>query len=147
MTLKQRIEQDLLVCMRNRDEIGRNTLRMIIAAIKLFEVGKSSSIDDETLTNIIQKEIKIRKDSIIEFEKGKREDLINSTNKEISFLEKYLPKQLTDLEIETVLKKTIVEVGATSAADMGKVMKAALPQFAGQASSDRVSRIVRNLLS
>ena len=144
MTLKQQLEQDLLDNMRKKDEIGRNTLRMIIAAIKLFEVEKNTPIDDQSLSNIIQKEIKIRRDSIIEFEKGKRDDLIESTNKEIAFLEKYLPKQLSDLEIEEIIKSTIAEVGAKTPSDMGKVMKAALPRLSGQASSDRVSRIVKN---
>lgn len=147
MSLKQQLEQDLLQCMRSKDEIGRNTLRMVIAAIKLFEIEKSTPIDDQILSNIIQKEIKIRKDSILEFEKGKRADLIDSTNREISFLEKYLPKQLSDREIEDILKKIISEVGASTSADIGKVMKVSLPQLASQASSDRVSRIVRMLLS
>jgi uncharacterized protein len=147
MALKHQIEQDLLECMRSKDEIGRNTLRMVIAAIKMFEIEKKTSIDDQSLSNIIQKEIKIRRDSIVEFEKGKRDDLIDSTNREISFLEKYLPKQLSDSEIEEILKKAISEVGASTPADMGKVMKVVLPKVAGQASSDRVSRIVRILLS
>jgi len=147
MALKHQIEQDLLDCMRSKDEIGRNTLRMVIAAIKMFEIEKKTSIDDQSLSNIIQKEIKIRRDSIVEFEKGKRDDLIDSTNREISFLEKYLPKQLSDSEIEEILKKAISEVGASTPADMGKVMKVVLPKVAGQASSDRVSRIVRILLS
>lgn len=147
MALKHQIEQDLLDCMRSKDEIGRNTLRMVIAAIKMFEIEKKTPIDDQSLSNIIQKEIKIRRDSIVEFEKGKRDDLIDSTNREISFLEKYLPKQLSDSEIEEILKKAISEVGASTPADMGKVMKVVLPKVAGQASSDRVSRIVRILLS
>jgi uncharacterized protein YqeY len=147
MALKQQIEQDLLDCMRRKDEIGRNTLRMVIAAIKIFEIEKKTPIDDQSLSNIIQKEIKIRRDSIIDFEKGKRDDLINTTNREISFLEKYLPEQLSDSEIEEILKKAISEVSASTPADMGKVMKVVLPKVAGQASSDRVSRIVRILLS
>jgi len=147
MALKQQIEQDLLDCMRSKDEIGRNTLRMVIAGIKMFEIEKKTTIDDQSLSNIIQKEIKIRRDSIVEFEKGKRNDLIDSTNREISFLEKYLPKQLSDSEIEEILKKAISELGASTAADMGKVMKVVLPKVAGKASSDRVSRIVRILLS
>jgi uncharacterized protein len=147
MALKQQLEQDLLDCMRSKDELGRNTLRMVIAAIKMFEIEKSAPIEDQTVSNIIQKEIKTRRDSIVEFEKGKRDDLINLANKEISFLEKYLPKQLSDSEIEEILKIAIVEVGATTPADMGKVMKTVLPKVAGLASSDRVSRIVRLLLS
>jgi len=146
MTLKQKIEQDLLDFMRSKDEIGRNTLRMVIAAIKLFEVEKSSPIDDQALLSIIQKEIKIRRDSVVEFEKGKRADLIDSTNKEILILEHYLPKQLSDAEIEEIVRAAKIETGASSISDMGKVMKSALPVVAGRASSDRVSQIVRKLL-
>lgn len=146
MTLKQRIEQDLLDFMRSKDEIGRNTLRMVIAAIKLFEVEKSSPIDDQALLSIIQKEIKIRRDSVVEFEKGKRVDLIDSTSKEIAILEHYLPKQLSDAEIEEIVRAAKIETGASSIGDMGKVMKSALSVVAGRAASDRVSQVVRKLL-
>jgi uncharacterized protein YqeY len=148
MALKQQIEQDLLDAMRVKDEIRRNTLRMVIAAVKLHEVEKSkTAIDDATLLAIIQKEIKSRRDSLTEFEKGKRQDLIEATSMEIAVLEKYLPKQLSSAEIEGIVKQSIAEVGATSPADMGKVMKAVLGKVAGQAPSDIVSKVVRSLLT
>jgi uncharacterized protein YqeY len=148
MSLKQQIEQELLDAMRTKDEIRRNTLRMVIAAVKLFEVEKTkSTIDDAALLAIIQKEIKTRRDSLVEFEKGKRQDLIETTNKEIAVLEKYLPRQLSSTEVEAIVKQSIAEVGATSPADMGKVMKVVLPKIAGQAPSDIVSKVVRSLLS
>ncbi len=148
MSLKQQIEQELLDAMRTKDEIRRNTLRMVIAAVKLFEVEKTkSTIDDAALLAIIQKEIKTRRDSLVEFEKGKRQDLIETTNNEIAVLEKYLPRQLSSTEVEAIVKQSIAEVGATSPADMGKVMKVVLPKIAGQAPSDIVSKVVRSLLS
>ncbi len=148
MSLKQQLEQELLDAMRTKDEIRRNTLRMVIAAVKLFEVEKTkSTIDDATLLAIIQKEIKTRRDSLVEFEKGKRQDLIETTNKEIAVLEKYLPRQLSSTEVEAIVKQSIAEVGATSPADMGKVMKVILPKIAGQAPSDVISKVVRSLLS
>jgi len=147
MSLKNQIEQDLLESMRTKNEIGRNTLRLVISSIKMFEIEKSITADDSAVLGIIQKEIKSRRDSVIEFEKGKRNDLIETTNKEISLLEKYLPQQLSEDEIEVLVKKVVLETGATSPTDMGKVMKVVLPLVAGKASSDKVSMIVRKILN
>jgi len=147
MSLKNQIEQDLLESMRTKNEIGRNTLRLVISSIKMFEIEKSITADDSAVLGIIQKEIKSRRDSVIEFEKGKRIDLIETTNREISLLEKYLPQQLSEEEIEVLVKKVVFETGATSPTDMGKVMKGVLPFVAGKASSDKVSMIVRKILN
>jgi uncharacterized protein len=147
MSLKHQLEQDLLDSMRAKNEIGRNTLRMVISSVKMYEIEKSSEIDDASVLGIIQKEIKTRRDSLVEFEKGKRNDLIETTNKEIVILEKYLPKQLSDIEIEQLVKKIVIETGASTPADIGKVMKGVLPLLAGKAPSDRVSIIVRKVLS
>lgn len=146
MSLKHQLEQDLLDSMRTKNEIGRNTLRMVISSVKMFEIERSIEIDDASVLGIIQKEIKIRRDSLLEFEKGKRNDLIETTNKEINFLEKYLPSQLSDPEIEELVKKVVEETNASSLADIGKVMKGVLPLLAGKAPSDKVSFIVRKIL-
>lgn len=146
-TLKQQLESDLLGCMREKDEVGKNTLRMLLSAIKLNEIDKSIKIDDTGVLTLVQKEIKTRRESIVEFQKGNRQDLVDSAQKEIVFLEKYLPKQLTDSEVEKYVMQAIHEVGATAMADMGKVMKIVLPKISGQASSDRISMKVRELLS
>ncbi len=147
MALKERIEQDLLEYMRQKDEIGRNTLRMVISAMKLFEVEKKTTIDDQLLISLVQKEIKNRNDSITDFEKGKRYDLIETTRKEINILEKYLPEQMSDGQIEKIILATIIETQAVSIADMGKVMKNVLSKIAGQASSDKISQLVRKKLT
>jgi uncharacterized protein YqeY len=147
MPLKQKIEQDLLDFMRSKNEIGRNTLRMVIASIKMFEIEKSSSIDDSSIMAIIQKEIKTRRDSITDFAKGNRQDLIETALSEISILESYLPKQLSDSEVEQEVKGIINEIGASSPADIGKVMKVVIPKLAGKTSSDKISQAVRKLLS
>jgi hypothetical protein len=146
MALKERIEQDLLEYMRQKDEIGRNTLRMVISAMKLFEVEKKTTIDDQLLISLVQKEIKNRNDSITDFEKGNRYDLIETTRKEINILEKYLPEQMSDGQIEKIILATILETQAVSIADMGKVMKNVLSKIAGQASSDKISQLVRENL-
>jgi len=147
MSLKLQLENDLHEFMRSKNEIGRNTLRMVLSSLKLFEIEKSIQADDTVVLSIIQKEIKIRRDSLIEFEKGNRQDLIDLTNKEIGVLLKYLPKQLDDEEIEKIVSQCITELGATSLADMGKVMKTTLPLISGKAPSDKVSLIVRKKLS
>jgi uncharacterized protein len=147
MSIKHQLEQDLLESMRTKNEIGRNTLRMVISSVKMYEIEKSTEADDTSVLGIIQKEIKSRRDSLVEFEKGKRNDLIETTNKEISILEKYLPAQLSDSEIELLVKKVVLETGASSPMDIGKVMKEVLPLVTGKAPSDKVSLIVRKVLS
>lgn len=147
LTLKQKIESDLLENMRSKNEIGKNTLRMLLSSIKLFEIDKSIKIDDSSVLSLIQKEIKTRRDSVNDFQKGNRQDLVDSTLSEIAFLEQYLPRQLSDPEIETIVRTAIDEVGAKVPSEMGSVMKVILPRISGQASSDRVSKIVRDLLS
>jgi uncharacterized protein len=146
MSLKYQLEQDLLDSMRTKNEICRNTLRMVISSVKMFEIEKSTQADDPTVLGIIRKEIKLRRDSLAEFEKGKRFDLFDTTNKEINFLEKYLPTQMSDIEIEECVKKVVAETGASTFKDIGKVMKVALPLLAGKAPSDKVSLIVRSFL-
>lgn len=146
-TLKQKIESDLLDNMRSKNEVGKNTLRMLLSSIKLFEIDKSTTIDDSGILSLIQKEIKSRRDSINDFQKGNRHDLVDSTMSEIIFLENYLPRQLSDQEINKIVSDAINEVNASTPADTGKVMKIVLPRTTGQAPSDRVSKIVRDLLS
>lgn len=147
LTLKQKIESDLLDSMRSKNEVGKNTLRMLLSAIKLYEIDKSTAIDDSGVLSLIQKEIKTRKDSVNDFQKGNRQDLVDSTMSEIAFLEQYLPRQLSDSEVETIVREAINEVGAKTPSEMGSVMKVILPRISGQASADRVSKIVRELLS
>ncbi len=146
MGIKQQIELDLHNFMRSKNEIGRNTLRLVIAAIKMYEIEKAKQVEDAIVLNIIQKEIKIRRDTLVDFAKANRQDLITSTNNEIIVLEKYLPIQLSDPEIEEIVQKAISDLGIVSPSEMGKVMKTVLPLLSGKASADRVSQIVRNNL-
>jgi uncharacterized protein len=147
MSLKQQLEQDLLGFMRTKDEVGRNTLRLVISSIKLAEIENKTSITDDSILGILQKEIKIRRDSSVEFEKGQRQDLVATTAKEIEIMEKYLPLQMTDVEIEQFVKQLIDELGVSSPSDMGKVMKIVIPKLTGKAPSDKVSLVVRKILS
>jgi len=145
-SLKQKIESDLLENMRSKNEVGKNTLRMLLSSIKLYEIEKLTTIDDIGVLSLIQKELKSRRDSINDFQKGNRQDLVDSTMSEIIFLETYLPRQLSDQEIEKIVVAAIEEVSASTPSDMGKVMKIVLPRTTGQAPSDRVGKIVRDIL-
>jgi uncharacterized protein YqeY len=145
-SLKEKFNNLLHEAMKNRDDVARDTMRLLLTNLKLLEVEKKQTLDDTAILALIQKEIKSRHESIEEFKKGNRQDLVERSQAEIKVLEQFLPKQLSDEEVKAIVTATVAEVGATSMADMGKVMKAALPKMQGQAASDRVSAMVKELL-
>lgn len=146
MDLKTNLENDLKDAMRSSHEVKRRTLRMVLSAIKLAEIEKSGKLEEAALLSILQKEIKSRKEAIAEAERAHRSDLIQENLAEIHILEAYLPKQMEESELRTIVQATIQELGATSPADMGKVIKAVLPKIQGRAPNDKVSLMVRQLL-
>lgn len=146
MSLRDKVSQHLLDAMRGGEEVKKQTLRLILAAIKLAEVGRAESISDSEVIAIIQKEIKVRREAISDAEKANRTDLISSNQAEITFLENYLPSQMSECELEELTKSVIEETGASGIADMGKVMKTLLPKIQGRALNDQVSQMVRKLL-
>jgi uncharacterized protein YqeY len=145
-SLKEKFSNLLHEAMKNRDDVARDTMRLLLTNLKLLEVEKKQTLDDTAILALIQKEIKSRHESIEEFKKGNRQDLVERSQAEIKVLEQFLPKQLSDEEVKAIVTATVAEVGATSMSDMGKVMKAALPKMQGQAASDRVSAMVKELL-
>jgi uncharacterized protein YqeY len=147
MLTKKTFEEALHEAMRQKDEIAKNTYKILLSSIKMIEIEKGNTADDATIQTILQKEIKMRKESINEFQKGDRNDLINLAEIEITLLEKFLPAQLSDEEIKIFASEAIKEVGASLPSDMGKVMKILVPKLAGKASADRISASVRSLLS
>lgn len=144
--LKEKFNSTLHDAMRSQDEITRNTMRLILTSLKLAEVEKKQELDDTAVLALVQKEIKSRHESILDFKKGNREDLVVVTEKEIKVLEQFLPKQLTDDELKEIVSNAISETGAVNPSDMGKVMKIVIPKVQGQAASDRISNMVRELL-
>lgn len=144
--MKTKFNDLLHESMKNHDEISRNTMRMILTNLKLAEVEKRQELDDAAILSLVQKEIKSRVESIQDFKKGGRNDLIETTEKEIKVLEQFLPKQLSDEELKTIIDAAIKETNASTPADMGKVMKLTIPQVQGRASSDRISSMVKELL-
>ena len=120
---------------------------MVRAGILQIEKDKGIELTDEQIIELISKEVKKRKDSIADYEKGGREDLVNQINEEISYLEKYLPKQLTEEEITVIVKQIIAELGATTMKDMGKVMKAAQEKMGVTADGKTINKVVKENLA
>ena len=145
--LKEKLMDDLKDAMKEKDEIKKNTVQMVRAAILQIEKDKGIEVTDEMIVDIIAKEVKKRKDAQVEFEKGGREDLISQNQKEIVVLSSYLPKQLSIEEIEEIVKCVISEVGATSLKDMGMVMKASKEKIGAAADGKSINEAVKKLLS
>lgn len=145
--LKIKLNELLHEAMKSKDEVTRDTIRMVLTSLKLTEVEKKQELDDAGILGLIQKEIKMRHESIVDFKKGGRQDLVDRAEKEIKVLEQFLPKQLSDEELNALIQAAISESGAVAMTDMGKVMKIVIPQVKGQASSDRISGMVKEILS
>ena len=144
--LKEKLLEDLKNAMKEKNTNKKNAVQMVRTAILQIEKDKGIIMTDEQIINIIAKEVKTRKDSLAEFEKGNRQDLIDQTNEEIAVLEEYLPKQLTDKELEEIVSKIVTELGATNMKDMGKVMKEAKVQIGAKADGKRINEMVKKIL-
>lgn len=145
MSLKDILMEDLKDAMRNKDTIKKNTITLVRAAIQNEEIAsKKDALSDEEIIGIISKEVKERRGAIEEFKKGDRQDLVEESEKEIEFLLKYLPEQLTKEELENIVKEVIEDVGATSLKDMGKIMGSIMPKIKGRADGNMVNEIVQD---
>lgn len=144
--LKEKLLEDLKSAMKEKDEIKKNTVQMVRAAILQVEKDKGVTLEDNQVLDIIAKESKKRKDSLADFEKSGREDLISSVKKEIEILSQYLPKQLSKEEIATIVKDIIEQTGATSIKDMGIVMKEAKQKMGASADGKTINEVVKELL-
>lgn len=149
MALKNQIQQDMLASMKAQDEIRLSALRMLKAAILKWEVSGSEKKEatDEDVLQIINKEVKQRKDSIEQFKNGNRPELAEKEEKEMVILQAYLPAQLTEAEILNLAKDAVAESGAASKADIGKVMGKLMPKVKGRADGALVNKVVNGLLS
>ena len=146
MSLKDRLLEDMKSAMKEKDTIRKSTITMVRAAILQKEKDEKVKLDDAGVVGIIAKEVKQRRDSIPDFERGNRPDLVDELNTEINILMEYLPQQLTEKEIEKIVVQTISEVGATGMKDMGKVMGALMPRLKGRADGKLINEIVRKHL-
>jgi len=133
--------------MKERDELRKRTLRMVVTSFKLAEVERQDDLDEPAVLGLIQKEVKSRQESVEEAKQAGRDDLVESTQAEIEVLKEYLPQALSENELRDLIQQTIDEVGAAGPADMGKVMKAIMPHIQGRADGKMVSELVRGSLS
>ena len=149
MNLEQKVMADMKDAMKAKDEAGLRSLRAIKAAIIIAKTaeGAGGEIKEEEETRLLQKLVKQRRDSLEIFQKQNRPDLAQKEQEEIAIIEKFLPAQLSDEELRAEVQAVIAEVGATSAADMGKVMGAATKRLAGRADGKAVSAAVKELLA
>lgn len=145
--LKEKLLEDLKDAMKTKNVNKKNAVQMVRTAILQIEKDKGIEVSDEQILGIVAKEVKTRKDAIAEYEQANREDLIEKANEEIKALEEYLPKQLTDEELVTEVKKVIEKLNATSMKDMGPVMKEAKATIGAQADGKRINEVVKNLLA
>lgn len=147
MTLKETLNNRLKDAMRASDEDGKRIYRMALSSIKYVEKEQGKELNEEDTLQIIQKEIKIRRESLSEALKSGREEAAAEAQKDIEVLETLLPKQMSPEEVKDVVSAAIAEIGASVPADMGKVMKAVMPKLKGLADSSLISKTVKELLS
>ena len=145
--LKEKLLEDLKDAMKTKYVNKKNAVQMVRTAILQIEKDKGIEVSDEQILGIVAKEVKTRKDAIAEYEQANREDLIEKANEEITALEEYLPKQLTDEELVAEVKKVIEKLNATSMKDMGPVMKEAKATIGAQADGKRINEVVKSLLA
>jgi uncharacterized protein YqeY len=146
MTTKDALNNALKESLKSGDDLQKNTVRMALAAIKQIEIDKRIVLDETGIASILQKEVKSRRESIMDAQKANRPETIITLEKEISILESFLPKQMDKFEIEAIVKNAIAELDAKTPADMGKVMKLVMTQVQGRASGDLISSVVREML-
>jgi len=147
VTLKERITEDMKAAMRAGEKERLSTIRMVQAAIKQREVDERVTLDDAQVLAVLEKMIKQRRESVVQFEQGGRADLAAREQTEIELLQSYLPAQLSDAEIESIIREAIATTGAASVKDMGKVMGVVKSQAAGRADMGAVSARIKAALS
>lgn len=145
--LKEKLLEDLKECMKTKNTVRKNAIQMVRTAILQVEKDNQVSLEDNQIIEIIAKESKKRKDSLEDYEKSGREDLIAQVKEEIEILSEYLPKQLSEEELEQIIKEIIQQENATSMKDMGKVMKSAKEKIGARSDGKTINEIVKRLLS
>lgn len=142
-----KIKEDIVTALKEKDTLKLQTLRGIKGEVDLEHINKKVEINDDLVITVLTRGIKTRKESIVEFEKGNREDLINKTTDEINLLQTYLPAQLSDEEINKVLDDAFNKVNPTSAKEMGLIMREVTPLLKGKADMGKVSALIKERLS
>jgi len=146
MTLKEQLKSDMKDAMRAKEIVKRDTIRAINTMIKQIEVDERIELDDAAIIKLVQKGIKQREEAIVQYKEASRDDLVSTEQEQIDIFNLYLPKQLSDDELEVIIKALIDETGATSMKDMGKVMNPAKAKVGGSADGKRINEMVKKLL-
>lgn len=147
MSLKEQLNEDLKTAMREKNVVKRDSIRAINTMIKQIEVDERRFLDDAEVIKLIQRGIKQREEAIAQYSAASRDDLVQKEQEQVDVFMLYLPKQLTNEELEAGMKEVISEVGATTIKDMGKVMGVASKKFAGVADGKRINEMVKKLLA
>lgn len=147
MDFHTKLQNDLASAMRARNDTQKWVVRLLKSTIELAQVSKGQPLTEDEFLGVVQKEIKTRNESLADAEKANRQDLIDAAHAEIAILKTYLPAQLSLEELVELVRETIQEVNATSAKDMGAVMKVLLPKLQGMATNSEASRIVKEELT
>ncbi|MZQ76345.1 MAG: GatB/YqeY domain-containing protein [Peptoclostridium sp.] len=146
MALKDQLMDDLKQSMKDKDNLKKSVITLVRSAIKQYEVDNRVEADDDKVIDTISKQLKQRRDSLVEFEKAQREDLVEQTKKEIDVLVSYLPEQMSAEEVKSIVLQTISETGASSVKDMGRLMAALMPKLKGKADGKLINEIAKELL-
>ncbi|PWW26530.1 hypothetical protein DFO73_110102 [Cytobacillus oceanisediminis] len=147
MSLLERLNEDMKQAMRNKEKEKLTVIRMIKASLQNEAIKLGKELNEEQELTVLSREVKQRKDSLHEFEKAGREDLVEKIRTELQYVELYMPKQLSEEEVSKIVAETVTETGASSKADMGKVMAAIMPKVKGKADGSLVNKLVQQHLS
>lgn len=147
MSLKEKLAEDLKSAMKEKDIVRKNAVQMIRAGVLQVEKDNKVTLDDDGVLDVISKQLKQRRDSLPDYEKSGREDLISQLNAEIAVLMEYLPEQLSEEELRQIVADAVAATGAQSLKDMGKIMAAVMPKTKGRADGKMINNIARELLS
>lgn len=147
MTLFEKINNDMISYMKSKDSFSLGVIRMVKGAIQLEKINKKRDLTDDEVVAVISKQIKMRNDSIEEFTKANRQDLINQYQKEIDLLKTYMPEQLSDEEISKIIEEAFNIVNPTSSKDMGLIMREVSPKLKGRADMGKVNAIIKDKLA
>lgn len=147
MDLVEQLKKDMIEAMKEKDKDRLTVIRMVKAALDKERIDKKAEVNDELLIDVVNKQIKMRNDSLDEFTKAGRDDLVEKTTAELNILKKYLPEQLSDEEVMKIIDDTISSLNATTMKDMGSVMKEVNPKVKGRTDMKKVSEIIKSKLS
>jgi uncharacterized protein YqeY len=142
VTLREIVQEELKTAMKNREALKLSVIRLVKAAMMNLEIARGHQLDDSEVIEVLSKEAKQRKDSIPEFEKANRPDLVAQLQAELQILEAYLPAQLSEAELRQLVAEAVLTTGAVGRKDMGKVMAVLMPQIKGKADGKLVNRLV-----